>query len=347
MHPSSFDYRRKAMRALRGNFGLICLIVFAFLIIFSIAAFFSILLYNQSGWADYRSNTFLNMLENTDPNRMMHYNEAWIRANLAYLISGTFWLRRLIILGGIIVGLFFVLAYSYIMLEIANERKLTSAGVLRQLARAPYSFWLSINILIRALPHFLLLVVPGLIKLIEYGFAYFIKLDNPELSAKECIRQSSKLTDGHKLRIFLLCLSFLGMMLLAQLVSFAINLLATIVIPGFVWQFVSPFVTAAVFAPSQALLATSVAYMYRDRKGDKIFPKRIMLVSPHMLGFGMPPPNQFGNPHTQNPFGGPNPYNANPYSQPNPYGIQFDQYGMPIKRDDDNPYGIPLPRPKK
>lgn len=44
---------------------------------------------------------------------------------------------------------------------------------------------------------------------------YYISLDHPELSVKEILKQSAKLMKGHKLRLFLLDLSFLPLLLLA------------------------------------------------------------------------------------------------------------------------------------
>lgn len=44
--------------------------------------------------------------------------------------------------------------------------------------------------------------------------AYYILVDNPELSALEAIRQSKEIMRGHKGRLFYLWLSFLGWFLL-------------------------------------------------------------------------------------------------------------------------------------
>ena len=42
----------------------------------------------------------------------------------------------------------------------------------------------------------------------------YILHDNPEMSARECIRQSQKMMDGYKMKFFLLQLSFIGWFLL-------------------------------------------------------------------------------------------------------------------------------------
>ena len=60
----------------------------------------------------------------------------------------------------------------------------------------------------------LLLIVPGIVKGLSYAMTPYILHDNPEMSARECIRQSQKMMDGHKMKFFLLQLSFIGWFLL-------------------------------------------------------------------------------------------------------------------------------------
>lgn len=61
----------------------------------------------------------------------------------------------------------------------------------------------------------LLLVIPGIIASYRYSMAFFILMDDPDLSVMECIRRSKELTRGRKGELFVLDLSFLGWMLLA------------------------------------------------------------------------------------------------------------------------------------
>ena len=56
----------------------------------------------------------------------------------------------------------------------------------------------------------LLLLIPGIIKAYSYCFAPFISMDNENLTAEECIEQSMKMTQGYKMKLFLLDLSFIG-----------------------------------------------------------------------------------------------------------------------------------------
>jgi len=56
----------------------------------------------------------------------------------------------------------------------------------------------------------LLLVIPGIIKAFSYAMTPFILTDHPELTAKQAIRRSMELMDGHKWELFVLGLTFFG-----------------------------------------------------------------------------------------------------------------------------------------
>lgn len=56
----------------------------------------------------------------------------------------------------------------------------------------------------------LLLVVPGIIKGYSYRMAYYIANDHPEYTWRQCLDESIKMTNGHKMELFVLDLSFIG-----------------------------------------------------------------------------------------------------------------------------------------
>ena len=56
----------------------------------------------------------------------------------------------------------------------------------------------------------LLLIIPGIIKSYAYAMAYFVKIDNPEMEANDCITKSRELMKGHKWQLFVMDLSFIG-----------------------------------------------------------------------------------------------------------------------------------------
>lgn len=56
----------------------------------------------------------------------------------------------------------------------------------------------------------LLFIIPGIVKSLAYSMAYYIMLDNPEYTWRECLDESQKMMKGHKWQLFCLYLSFIG-----------------------------------------------------------------------------------------------------------------------------------------
>lgn len=56
----------------------------------------------------------------------------------------------------------------------------------------------------------LLLVVPGVIKMVSYAMTDFIAIDHPDWTANQCISESRRLMNGNKMRYVCLMLSFIG-----------------------------------------------------------------------------------------------------------------------------------------
>ena len=56
----------------------------------------------------------------------------------------------------------------------------------------------------------LLFVIPGIIKSYSYFLAEFISMQHPDMTPTECLNESRRLMDGHKMNLFVLELSFIG-----------------------------------------------------------------------------------------------------------------------------------------
>lgn len=91
----------------------------------------------------------------------------------------------------------------------------------------------------------LLLIIPGIIKSISYSQTGFILKDNPELKNNAAIEKSMRMMEGHKMKFFLLYLSFIGWAILS-LLTLGIGLL-----------FLAPYVY------------TSLAHFYEDLKAEQ------------------------------------------------------------------------------
>ncbi len=55
-----------------------------------------------------------------------------------------------------------------------------------------------------------LLIIPGILKIYSYRLCFIILADNPEIGAKKSLYLSEKMMTGHRLKLFLLDISFVG-----------------------------------------------------------------------------------------------------------------------------------------
>ncbi|MCS7463323.1 DUF975 family protein [Paenibacillus doosanensis] len=67
---------------------------------------------------------------------------------------------------------------------------------------------------------YLLLIIPGIVKSYAYSMTPFILADNPGIGTKRAVELSNQMTQGHKWRMFVLDLSFIGWYLLGTLAFF-------------------------------------------------------------------------------------------------------------------------------
>ncbi len=74
----------------------------------------------------------------------------------------------------------------------------------------------------------LLFIIPGYIKFLSYSQAMYIIAENPEMGALEAINRSKVMMNGHKMDLFVLCLSFIGWCILA---TFTLGLLYIWLVP--------------------------------------------------------------------------------------------------------------------
>lgn len=63
----------------------------------------------------------------------------------------------------------------------------------------------------------LLFIIPGIVKSFSYSMSTFILAENKGKGALNCINESKAMTEGHKMELFVLGLSFLGWILLCCL----------------------------------------------------------------------------------------------------------------------------------
>lgn len=87
----------------------------------------------------------------------------------------------------------------------------------------------------------LLFVIPGIVKAYSYSMSMYILAENKGKPALECIKESKEMTNGHKMDLFVLNLSFFGWALLCGITL------------GIAYIWVYPYMNAT-FANAYALL---------------------------------------------------------------------------------------------
>ena len=56
----------------------------------------------------------------------------------------------------------------------------------------------------------LLFVIPGIVAGLRYSMAFYVLAENPQMTAREALRESKRLTKGHVMELFVTDLSFIG-----------------------------------------------------------------------------------------------------------------------------------------
>ena len=96
-----------------------------------------------------------------------------------------------------------------------HRQQLTSYSMLEDgLGIAGKVIWLDLRIAVQTALWGMLFVIPGVIAAYRYRFALYCLLDDPTLTAGEALRRSCEKTNGWKMELFVLDLSFVGWNLL-------------------------------------------------------------------------------------------------------------------------------------
>lgn len=164
---------------------------------------------------------------------------------------------------------------------IKNDSHGWFSGAFGGFARPLEMFWLTILMIIKIVLWALLLIIPGIIACFRYALAWYVKAENPEMSANACIKRSSELMDGRKWNFVILGLSYFGWFLLAVLpIIVASGIMGASraglqageeVSPDIVSLLVvcgSIFVSVVMFAFVSIYVAIGKAVFYRDAKAE-------------------------------------------------------------------------------
>ncbi|MGN1203109.1 MAG: DUF975 family protein [Eubacterium sp.] len=124
-----------------------------------------------------------------------------------------------IITSAMIIGVFIAPAISFgfavLALTIAHNGKITFGQLFKGFNHYGKVLWLAIITAVFTFLWSLLLFIPGIVKAYAYSFAPYILAEHPEMTAREALRESKRLTNGYKGKLFVLDLSYIGWALLA------------------------------------------------------------------------------------------------------------------------------------
>jgi uncharacterized membrane protein len=126
--------------------------------------------------------------------------------------------------GGIasfVLGAAFYLGWAWVFLKIAKGETVSVGNIFYGFedlwTAIKAQFFMNLFIWLWSL----LLIIPGIIKAYAYSMTFFILAENKGMSVLEAITLSRKMMNGHKMDLFLLCLSFIGWFILV-LITFSI-----------------------------------------------------------------------------------------------------------------------------
>ncbi len=139
-------------------------------------------------------------------------------------------LYSLILVGPLAVGL------SYFLLNVVrSSEEETEIGLIFNGFKKSFPLSLAASLLVGlfTILWFLLLIIPGIVKIFSYSMTYFIIADNPNIGVTEAITKSRKMMDGNKWKLFKLHFSFIGW-----------YILSAVTIIG--WIFLTPYIQVAV-----------------------------------------------------------------------------------------------------
>lgn len=117
----------------------------------------------------------------------------------------------------ILVAVIFVYGQSLFMIRFFREKDTNPGHLFDGFSYYGSMLLLAWSVVIRIMLWSLLLVVPGVIAAYRYSQAFYILADDPRKSPHQCIEESKQMTMGNKMALFLLDLSFIGWIILAQI----------------------------------------------------------------------------------------------------------------------------------
>lgn len=127
----------------------------------------------------------------------------------------------------------FSLGYAAFMLNLVRRSNPDFEQIFSGFQRWGRATWTLVVYFVRVLLWLLLLIIPGIVKMIAYSQIWYVLHDQPELTAGQALKRSEELMRGHKLDYLMLSLLLILLMLASVLTLFI----------GLIW--IAPWASAA------------------------------------------------------------------------------------------------------
>ncbi len=204
----------------------------------------------------------------------------------------TIWLLALSALLSFIVSPVLAVGSNYYFIRRLQGEDLGVMGVLSRRKIFLRSFLLALQMIVRTLLWGCLFIIPGYIASLRYAMAPYYLAENPELTPSQAIAKSKQAMADKKMSYFILLVSFLGWLLMAnavQIMLLSFGPIIAMVAAQFVELFRITYTNAAV---SAFYLAVSHAGGIADAKKE---------ADSFMRQIGARMPSDAGGPEPENP----------------------------------------------
>lgn len=104
----------------------------------------------------------------------------------------------------------------------------------------------------------LLFIIPGIVAVFRYSMCFCLRVDNPDWTASQCIKESTRLMRGNKSKLFGLYFSFIGWAFLASFIGSGIDILFDV--SGFAYVILGFFTSVPVMFLRLYMETSTIAF---------------------------------------------------------------------------------------
>ncbi len=116
-----------------------------------------------------------------------------------------------------IIGSAVGIGYSEFNLDLIDGAKPKIGSLFSRFGQLGTAVWANILVFVRIFIGLFLFVIPGIVMSYTYAMINFVMAENPDMTAREALRESKRIMKGNRWKLFCLGLSFIGWALLSVL----------------------------------------------------------------------------------------------------------------------------------